>query len=73
VRITVAGTGSGISRETVQRMRKAFFTTKEGTGLGVWIVSELLDKHDGKLYVSSRTHPDHHGPSHHFSCLMRSD
>jgi signal transduction histidine kinase len=31
-------------------MREAFLTTKEGTGtgLGMWIVSELMDKHDGK-------------------------
>jgi PAS domain S-box-containing protein len=63
VRITVADTGSGMSRETSHRMREAFFTTKEGTGtgLGMWIVSELMDKHDGKISVSSSMHPDHHG------------
>jgi PAS domain S-box-containing protein len=63
VRITVADTGSGMSRETSRRMREAFFTTKEGTGtgLGMWIVSELVDKHGGKLSVSSSMHPDHHG------------
>jgi signal transduction histidine kinase len=50
VRITVADTGCGMSRETSHRMREAFLTTKEGTGtgLGMWIVSELMDKHDGK-------------------------
>jgi PAS domain S-box-containing protein len=63
VRITVADTGSGMSRETSHRMREAFFTTKEGTGtgLGMWIVSELMDKHDGKISVSSSMHPKHHG------------
>ena len=63
VRITVADTGSGMTRVTLQRMREAFFTTKEGTGtgLGMWIVGELLDKHDGRLSVRSSTDPDHHG------------
>jgi PAS domain S-box-containing protein len=63
VRITVADTGSGMSRDTSRRMREAFFTTKEGTGtgLGMWIVSELMDKHDGKISVSSSMRPDHHG------------
>jgi PAS domain S-box-containing protein len=63
VRITVADTGSGMSRETSRRMREAFFTTKEGTGtgLGMWIVSELIDKHGGKISVSSSMHPNHHG------------
>jgi signal transduction histidine kinase len=44
-------------------MREAFFTTKEGTGtgLGMWIVGELMDKHDGKISVSNSMHPDHHG------------
>jgi PAS domain S-box-containing protein len=63
LRITVADTGTGMSRETSHRMREAFFTTKDGTGtgLGMWIVSELMDKHDGKISVSSSMHPDHHG------------
>ena len=63
VRITVADTGGGMSRDTSRRIREAFFTTKEGTGtgLGMWIVSELMDKHDGKLSVSSSMRPDHHG------------
>jgi signal transduction histidine kinase len=39
-----------MGRETSHRMCEAFFTTKEGTGAGLemWIVSELMDKHDGK-------------------------
>jgi PAS domain S-box-containing protein len=63
LRIAVADTGSGMSRETCRRMREAFFTTKDGTGtgLGMWIVSELLDKHEGKLSVSSSMQPKHHG------------
>lgn len=63
LRITVADTGSGMSRETSHRMREAFFTTKEGTGtgLGMWIVGELMDKHDGKISVRSSMHRDHHG------------
>ena len=65
VRITVADTGSGMSSQTARRMREAFFTTKDGTGtgLGMWIVYELIEKHSGKISVGSSTNPHHHGTS----------
>jgi PAS domain S-box-containing protein len=63
VRITVADAGSGMSSQTSRRMREAFFTTKDGTGtgLGMWIVYELMDKHRGKVSVRSSMGPDHRG------------
>jgi two-component system CheB/CheR fusion protein len=62
-RITIADTGSGMSRKTLTRMNDAFFTTKEGTGtgLGMWVVSELVKRHRGALSVRSSVHPRHRG------------
>ncbi len=58
VRITVADNGCGISRENLQRIFEPFFTTKKdtGTGLGLWVSRELMEKHGGRLTVRSNTH-----------------
>ena len=52
---TVADTGTGMSAETRSNMYKAFFTTKGigGTGLGLWISSEIVERHGGQLRVKS--------------------
>lgn len=56
VRITIADTGSGMTESVRQRIFEAFFTTKEltGTGLGLWISSEIIAKHQGTVRVRSR-------------------
>ncbi|MBE7158450.1 MAG: PAS domain-containing protein, partial [Rhodospirillales bacterium] len=56
VRITVADTGIGMSRETLARVWEPFFTTKEasGTGLGLWISLDIAERHGAKLRVRSR-------------------
>lgn len=56
VRITVADTGTGMSKETLDRLFEAFFTTKQatGTGLGLWVSYEILCKHKGAVAVRSR-------------------
>ena len=61
--ITVADTGTGISPETLKSIYKAFFTTKgiSGTGLGLWISSEIVQRHQGRLRVRSSQDPRHHG------------
>jgi PAS domain S-box-containing protein len=57
VRIVVADTGSGISPENRKRIFEPFFTTKKdtGTGLGLWVSRELIEKHGGQLGVRSST------------------
>lgn len=54
--LTVADTGSGMSPETLSRIFEPFFTTKgdKGTGLGLWISQEIVDRHRGVLTVRSR-------------------
>lgn len=62
-RVTVADTGSGMSRNTQSRIFEPFFTTKEttGTGLGLWIAHDLVRKHEGTLRVRSRRGEPKHG------------
>lgn len=57
VRITVADTGTGIAPEHIKSIFEPFFTTKldTGTGLGLWVSRELVEKHGGSLRVRSST------------------
>jgi PAS domain S-box-containing protein len=56
VRIFVTDTGSGMSDEVKRRIFEPFFTTKEdtGTGLGLWVSAEILQKHAASVRVRSR-------------------
>lgn len=62
-RITITDTGPGMSPETLRRLREPFFTTKEGsgTGLGMWVVQELVAKRQGTVSVRSSTQANRHG------------
>jgi signal transduction histidine kinase len=57
VRITIADSGVGIPAEHLESIFEPFFTTKKdtGTGLGLWVSRELVEKHGGSLRVRSRT------------------
>jgi signal transduction histidine kinase len=59
--LTVADTGSGISPQTLHRIFDPFFTTKgaSGTGLGLWVSKEIMDRHQGVVSVRSRQGPPH--------------
>lgn len=56
VTLTIADTGVGIAAEHRKRIFEPFFTTKKsfGTGLGLWVTSELVKKHDGSIRIRSR-------------------
>lgn len=56
IRITVADTGSGIAQEDRAKVFTPFFTTKKdvGTGLGLWITKDLLEKKGGSIRFRSR-------------------
>lgn len=56
VRLSVADRGPGIPEAIRRRIFTPFFTTKKniGTGLGLWIVEDLLAKKGGSIHCRSR-------------------
>jgi len=57
VRMTIADTGSGIDEAHKPKLFKPFFTTKKevGTGLGLWLSKDLLEKKGGSIQFRSRS------------------
>src|SRR6201996_1424686 len=51
VRLFVADNGCGMTRAVKSRIFEPFFTTKEttGTGLGLWVSSEIIAKHNATV------------------------
>lgn len=58
--ITIQDTGKGIEQQNLSRLFEPFFTTKGnlGTGIGLWIVKELVDRHGGQVSIASSTTPN---------------
>ena len=63
ITLTVADTGTGMSPEVLEKIFEPFFTTKGigGTGLGLWICTEIVNRHHGLLRVKSSTTKAAHG------------
>jgi PAS domain S-box-containing protein len=61
--LTFADTGGGISATAQKRIFEPFFTTKglNGTGLGLWISKEIVEKHEGHLKLRSTQKPGRSG------------
>jgi PAS domain S-box-containing protein len=61
--ITVADTGSGMSASVTSRIFEPFYTTKgiSGTGLGLWVSSEIVQRHNGTLLFRSSQKEGHSG------------
>lgn len=57
VRIAVSDSGCGMDRETIKSIFDPFFTTKGtvGTGLGLWVCKQLIEKNNGTIRVRSAT------------------
>ena len=55
--------GTGITPENLSRVFEPFFSTKGnlGTGIGLWITKQLVEKHHGNLEISSSTVPGSSG------------
>ncbi len=61
--LTIADTGSGMEQQTLKHIFDPFFTTKgiRGTGLGLWVTQEIVERHKGRLRVRSSQRPAAHG------------
>ena len=55
VQLRVADNGHGIPDENLTRIFEPFFTTKAelGTGLGLWVTRQIVEKHGGTITVES--------------------
>lgn len=56
VQVTVEDDGTGITEKNRARIFEPFFTTKKdvGTGLGLWVSREIVDRHGGTIEMASR-------------------
>ncbi|MEJ2040509.1 MAG: ATP-binding protein, partial [Desulfosarcinaceae bacterium] len=47
--------GSGIPKDAMEKIWAPFFTTKDkGTGLGLGIVKNIIEAHDGHIHIENR-------------------
>jgi PAS domain S-box-containing protein len=55
MRATFCDSGVGMDAATMQCVFEPFFTTKAetGTGLGMWVVAQLVDRHHGQVRIRS--------------------
>jgi signal transduction histidine kinase len=57
IRVTIADDGKGIDKAILPRIFEPLFTTKEatGSGLGLWVSKQIIEKHGGSIRVRSST------------------
>jgi signal transduction histidine kinase len=63
VHILIGDTGTGMSSAVLSRLFEPFFSTKGigGTGLGLWITKDLVNKNHGKIRIRSSVMPERRG------------
>ena len=63
VKVSVADTGSGMPPEVAARAFEPFFTTKGdlGSGIGLWVAKQLVERRGGQISVTSSTEKGHGG------------
>jgi PAS domain S-box-containing protein len=57
IQVTVIDSGQGIPADQISRIFEPFYTTKEpgrGTGLGLSVCHQIVDRHGGQIRVSSQ-------------------
>ena len=55
IRVTIADNGKGVPKSIRRRIFEPFFSTKGavGTGLGLWVSQQIIEKHGGTIRVRS--------------------
>ena len=63
IQVVVRDSGIGISSDHLGRIFEPFFTTKGdlGTGIGLWVTKQLVEKRGGQISVASNTEPGKSG------------
>jgi two-component system CheB/CheR fusion protein len=63
VRITISDNGGGIPAANIPRIFEPFFSTKgeNGTGLGLWVASGIVDRSGGSILTRSSMQPGRRG------------
>ncbi len=61
--LSIEDTGEGIPAENLKRIFEPFFTTRSsiGTGIGLWVASEFIKGHNGRIDVRSNVDNASHG------------
>jgi len=55
LQVIIQDTGQGIPKEKLQHLFDPFYTTKEkGTGLGLFIVHQIIENNKGKIVIDSK-------------------
>jgi PAS domain S-box-containing protein len=57
--------GAGIEQDHLDKIYQPFFTTKgdRGTGIGLWVVKELVEKRGGRISIASSSEKGNSGTS----------
>ena len=54
IKIQIRDNGKGISEEELENIFDPFYTTKDdGTGLGLYICKEIIERHNGRIWAES--------------------
>ena len=61
--LSVEDTGEGIAPENLKKIFEPFFTTRSsiGTGIGLWVATEFIKGHEGRIDVRSSVNDASHG------------
>ncbi|MEO6804188.1 MAG: ATP-binding protein, partial [Granulicella sp.] len=65
IEVLVQDHGIGIDKANLKQVFEPFYTTKGnlGTGIGLWVTRQLIEKHGGQILLTSSTDPADHGTS----------
>ena len=63
IQVLIQDNGQGIEQENLPRVFEPFFTTKGsvGTGIGLWVTRELLERRGGQISIASSRAPGDSG------------
>lgn len=61
--LSIEDTGEGITAENLKKIFEPFFTTRSsiGTGIGLWVATEFIKGHNGRIDVQSSVDAASHG------------